>query len=77
MKSLKEFIEENEVTGFELIPNKVILNVIVGEKVYGIDIDTSKIESGIQLETVNEYEIKDNILIVGNITLDTNNTLML
>jgi hypothetical protein len=76
MKPLKEFLEENEVAGFEMIGN-LIINVIANGVTYGLNVDTSNIEAYTQLETVNEYEIKDNILIVGNITLDTNNILML
>lgn len=71
---LKNFIQENNVSGFEIIPNVLILNVIVGETAYQLDVETSNIQSGTKLIKILDYELNDddNILIVDNISLNTN-----
>ena len=83
---LLEFIEKNKIDGFEIIPNKIIndilipgtiMNIISDNKPYGIKVNTSKIESGTILETVTDYTITNNILLINDLTLDLENIYML
>lgn len=75
--TLKQFIEENQVTAFEVVPNILIINVIVGEVEYGIDVDTSSIPFGTQLQKIEEFIIEDDILTIGNLSINTLETYML
>jgi hypothetical protein len=75
--TLKQFIEENQVTAFEVVPNVLILNAAVGEAEYGIDVDTSNIPFGTILQKVEEFTIENDILTVGNLSLNTAQTNML
>ena len=74
--NLKTFLETNNVSGFEIVPNVLILNVISNDAVYGLDVDTSNLVQT-TLITVNEYSINNDILSVDNLTLDTNSTNLL
>lgn len=75
--TLKQFIEENNVSGFEKIGN-LLFNVIVDDSIpYGLDIDTSNIMSNTPLERVNDFSMDNDILTVGDITIDTNEVTLL
>jgi hypothetical protein len=68
--NLKEFIEKNEVTGFEMVGN-LILSVIVDEALHGINVDTSNIEAGTLVEKVIDYQIvENNLLMINNYEYD-------
>jgi hypothetical protein len=69
---LKNFLQENPQVSFEIIPNILILNVIVGSVTYGLDVDTSNIQNGTRLETVSEYTLENDILTVSGLSLNTN-----
>jgi hypothetical protein len=71
---LKNFIQENNVSGFEIIPNVLIFNVIVGETAYQLDIETNNIQCGTKLIKILDYELNEDndILVVDNISLNTN-----
>lgn len=71
-KSLKEFIQENDVTGFELV-NNVILSVVVDNITYALDVDTSEIPYGMLVQRVNEFIIEEDILSVNNVSININN----
>lgn len=75
---LKEFLEENNVTGFELIQNQLIINAITeGGTTYGLNVDTSNIENGTQLTTETEFTIESDVLTVGGISVNTQEVEML
>ena len=75
--TLKEFIEVNNVTGFETIGG-LLFNVIVDDSIpYGLDIDTSNVISNTPLERVNDFNIDNDILTVGDIIVDTNEITLL
>lgn len=69
---LKNFLQENPQVSFEIIPNILILNIIVGNVTYGLDVDTSNIQNGTRLETVSEYTLENDILTVSGLSLNTN-----
>ena len=75
--TLKQFMQENQVTAFEVVPNVLILNVAVGQIEYGLDVDTSEIQFGTQLQMVEEFTVEGDILTVGNLTLNTEQTNLL
>lgn len=71
MKTLKEFMNENEVTAFEVIDN-LLISAVVGETSYALDVDTSNIPGGTLVTKVSDFSLNDDILTVGNITVDVN-----
>lgn len=76
--TLKQFLEENTVTGFQIIPDTLIINIITdNDATNAIDVDTSNIVSGTQLVSVNTFEIVGDTLTVSNLTLNTLTTNML
>ena len=75
--TLKQFMQENQVTAFEVVPNVLILNVVVDQIEYGLDVDTSEIQFGTQLQMVEEFTVEGDILTVGNLTLNTEQTNLL
>jgi hypothetical protein len=74
--TLREFISENTVTSIQYVDD-VIFNVICGDAVYGLDVDTSNIEGGTILLASTDFELTKNELIFGTITLDLDNTNLL
>lgn len=68
---LDEFLKQNVVTAFEYIENVTIINAIVEDtQLYGIDIDTSNIESGTQVLKTSNFTIIDDILHVEGLELN-------
>jgi hypothetical protein len=74
---LKIFMQENNASAFEVIPDILILNIVVGEVIYGLNVDTSSIQSGTELVRIQEYSLENDILTVGNLSLNTNEVEML
>ena len=68
--TLKQFIEEKNVTGFEIVSN-LILNVVVGEERYQLDTDTSQLQAGTQLSLVETFTIDGDLLTIDGITVNT------
>jgi len=75
--TVKQFIQIYEISGFEIIQDNVIINIMVEGTPHGIDVDTSKIEGGTPLQFIEEYTIADNILEVNGISLNIEETNML
>jgi hypothetical protein len=75
---LKEFLEEKNVTGFELIPGQLVISVITdGDTLYALDVDTSTIEGGTDLVRETEFVIEDETLTVSGLTLNIETTSLL
>jgi hypothetical protein len=66
--TLREFIKENQITAFEIVSG-IILNIVVGEALYGLDVDTSQIEGGVKVERIEEFTIEEDYIIVNGIEL--------
>jgi hypothetical protein len=76
--TLKQFLEENNVTGFQIIPDTVIINTITDDNTtHAIDVDTSNILSGTQLVNENIFEVVGDILTVSTLTLNILTTMMM
>lgn len=76
MKTLKEFMNENTVTAFDVI-NDLILSAVVDQVSYGIDVDTSTIPGGMPVTTISDFSLDSDMLTVGDITIDISTTNML
>jgi len=75
--TLKQFMEENQVIAFQVVPDVVILNAVVDQTDYALDVDTSNIPFGTQLQTENQFSVVDDVLTVGTLSLNTAQTYML
>lgn len=76
MKTLKQFMLENNVNEFEGT-DSLILNAIVDEISYGLDVDTSNIPGGTVLTKYDSFIKDGDNIIIGDIIVDSNNIFML
>ena len=74
--TIKEFLQDNTLNAVETV-NSLIINLICGESRYGIDVDTSNIESGTILIRREDFILTDNILSVDDIFVNIDTTNML
>lgn len=58
--TLFEFLQLKNVSGFEYIQDKAIINVISEDIPYGIDVNTSEITCNTQLEYTSNFKLTDN-----------------
>lgn len=73
--NLKEFLNQNEIFGFEVIPNQLIMNIItLNEEIISLDIDTSSIPGGSKLETKTNFIIQGDILTIENLSINIEET---
>jgi hypothetical protein len=77
--TLRDFLQNNTLSAVELVNHdgNQIINVYIGEVCYGLDIDTSNIPSGTQLEYRTDVTLQDDILLVADLSIDTNTVKML
>lgn len=76
--NLKTFLQENNVTGFEIIPGVLIMSAVVeGFTRYAIDVDTSSIQNGTQLVNTSNFTIENDTLTVDGLSLNISETNML
>ena len=77
--TLKEFLQNKTISAVELVrvDTAQVINVYVDQVCYGLDIDTSNIGSGTQLEYRTDVTLQDDILTVGEVVLDINTINML
>ncbi len=72
----KEFLNGKTLTAIEVLGN-LIFNLIVGEAIYGLDIDTTQTEAGSILTRTEDFEINGDILAAGNASVNIAETDML
>lgn len=72
----KEFLEGKTLTSVEIVDD-LILNLVISEAVFGLNVDTSNIEAGTPLIRTEEFTIVDDILTSNDISIDLNTTDML
>jgi hypothetical protein len=75
--TLKEFLTENNVSAFETVNDQLIMNAIVGEVSYGLDVDTSQLTSGTHIVKFTDFTIDEDLLTVNNINININKINML
>lgn len=74
--TLKEFIQNNDITGFEIIENITIISVIVKETTYALNVNTDNIIAGTPVIKINNYTIENDILSVNGLQLNINETIL-
>lgn len=75
--TLKQFIQENNVTAYETVNDNLIINAVVGETSYGLDVDTSNIIGGTPVVKFENFTMNGDLLTVDGITINVNETNML
>lgn len=73
--TLKEFIVDKNITGFELV-GETLINVLVDNIRYGISYDTN-IVAGTLVNGAYEWNIVEDILTINDINYDISNINML
>jgi hypothetical protein len=74
--TIKEFLVDKTLTAVETVDN-LIINLVCGEEITGIKVDTSNIPSGTLTTRRNDFTLINNILSVDSISVDTETTDML
>jgi hypothetical protein len=74
--TIKEFLVDKILTAVETVDN-LIINLVCGESLNGINVDTSNIPSGTLTTRRNDFTLIDDILSVDNISVNTQTTDML
>jgi hypothetical protein len=69
----KELLEGKTLNSVEKA-DSLIINLIVDDLLYGLDVDTSTLESGTSLTNTTSFTIKGDILTVGKSKLDLSTT---
>lgn len=72
----KEFLEGKTLTAVETV-NSLIINLVIDEAVYGMDVDTSNLVADTPLIRTENFLIEGDILTVGELSLDLVDTEML
>lgn len=76
--TVKEFTEVNDVSIVQvLIDYNLIINLVVGETPYGLDVDTSDVPTGTTLTDVSDFIISGNTLEADGIQIDMTQVNML
>jgi len=68
--TLKNFIENNEIDGFEKV-GTILMNVVSNGSPYGLDVDTSSLVMGTKLEVYDEWILIDDLLVVNGLEFNT------
>lgn len=74
--TIQEFLYEKTLSHIEIYGN-LIINLVVDDDIYGLNVDTSHLESLSVLERTENFIIDGNLLICGNITVDVTEINML
>ena len=69
---LKQYMQENAVTAFEVLENELVFSAIVGGSAQALSVDTSSVPNGTPLEIVEDFEVDGDTLTVAGITLNLN-----
>jgi hypothetical protein len=72
----KEFLEGKTLTAVETVET-LIINLVIEEAVYGLGVDTSGIEGGTTLTRTEDFNITDDVLTSGELSVDLATTNML
>jgi hypothetical protein len=71
--TIKEFLTDKTLTAVETV-NNLIINLVCGEAITGIKVDTSNIPSGTLTTRRNDFTLINDILSVDSISVDTQTT---
>ena len=71
--TINEFLVDKTLTAVETVDN-LIINLVCGELITGIDVDTSNIPSGTLTNRTTDFTLNNNILSANNISVNTETT---
>jgi hypothetical protein len=71
--TIKEFLVDKTLTAVETV-NNLIINLVCGEALTGINVDTSNIPSGTLTTKRTDFTLINDILSVDGISVDTQTT---
>jgi hypothetical protein len=74
--TIQEFLYEKTLSHIEIYGN-LIINLVVDNDIYGLNVDTGHLESLLVLERTDNFVIDGNLLICDNITVDMTEISML
>jgi hypothetical protein len=74
--TIKEFLVDKTLTAVETVDN-LIINLVCGESITGINVDTSNIPSGTLTTRRNDFTLINDILSVDSISVNIEKTDML
>jgi hypothetical protein len=74
--TVQEFLNSKTLSSVEKTEN-LIINLVVSESVYGLNVDTSSIEAGTVLTRTSNFQIEGNLLTCEGISIDISTTNML
>jgi hypothetical protein len=74
--TIQEFLNSKTLSSVEKTDD-LIINLVIGELVYGISVDTSLIEAGTVLTRTTNFQIDGNLLNCEGISIDISTTNML
>ena len=74
--TIKKFLQDKTLSAVDIIDN-LIINLVCEESNYGINIDTSNIPSGTLTTRRVDFTLNNNILSVGNISINIETTNLL
>jgi len=74
--TIKEFLTDKTLTAVETVDN-LIINLVCGEALTGIKVDTSNIPSGTLTTRRNDFTLINDILFVDSISVNIEKTDML
>jgi hypothetical protein len=60
----KQYLQDKELTGVEIIGNKII-NLVTGDIIMGLDIDMTGIPFGMSVNRVTNFSVEGDLLKVG------------
>jgi len=72
----KDFLIGKTLTSIEIVEN-LILNLVIEQAVYGMELDTTSINAGTLLTRTEDFTIDGDILTSGDLSLDLSTTDML
>lgn len=76
--TVKQFTDQNDVSIVQvLLDYNLIINLVVGDIPYGIDVDTSDIPTGTTLTDVDNFIILGNMMDADGIVIDMTQVNML
>lgn len=64
-------MQENTVTGFEVLENQAVFSVIVNGRLTAIETNVSDIPAGTPLSQTEEFTVDGDIITVAGVTLNT------
>jgi len=76
--TLKEFLETNTISAVDIVDGfDLIINVYIGDIIYGLNADTANIPAGTSLTKREDFVIVDDMLSVDTISINMSKTEML